>query len=75
MPTAALAIAWLMAQGAHVLPIPGTRNPDHLAEAVRGTTVKLTSTDLARIEIALPVGWAHGDRYTETQWKGPERYC
>ncbi len=75
LPTAALAVAWLLARGAQVLPIPGTRNPDHLAEAFRGTTIELTSADLDRIEDALPIGWAHGDRYTETQWNGPERYC
>ena len=31
--------------------------------------------DIARIEKVLPVGWAHGDRYTVGQWAGPERYC
>lgn len=74
-PAAALAIAWTIAQGSHVLPIPGTKNTDHLAELVRGTEIYLTAEDLARIETALPVGWAHGDRYTEMQWEGPERYC
>lgn len=74
-PAAALAIAWLIAQGDHVLPIPGTKNPDHLAELIRGTKIDLSAEDIVRIETALPVGWAHGDRYTETQWLGPERYC
>ncbi|KMK68963.1 aldo/keto reductase [Puniceibacterium sp. IMCC21224] len=75
LPAATLSIAWLLAQGGHILPIPGTRNPDHLAEAVRGATLDLSATDLARIEEALPVGWAHGDRYSESQWNGPECYC
>ncbi|WP_375261177.1 aldo/keto reductase [Palleronia sp.] len=74
-PAASLANAWLLAQGDHVLPIPGTRDPDHLAEAVRGAELTLAPEDLARIEQALPVGWAHGDRYSEAQWNGPERYC
>lgn len=74
-PAAALAIAWLIAQGDHVLPIPGTKNIDHLAELIRGTQITLGSEDIARIESVLPVGWAHGDRYTATQWLGPERYC
>lgn len=74
-PAAALAIAWTIAQGSHVLPIPGTKNVAHLAELVRGVEMDLTAEDLARIEDALPVGWAHGDRYTLTQWEGPERYC
>ncbi|KIN63368.1 Aldo-keto reductase yakc (Nadp+) [Sulfitobacter noctilucicola] len=74
-PAAALAIAWLIAKGDHVLPIPGTKNLDHLSELVRGTQIELSGEDLARIEQALPVGWAHGDRYTAAQWEGPERYC
>ena len=74
-PTAALAIAWLIAQGEHVLPIPGTKDTDHLAELIRGTEITLTAEDMARIETILPVGWAHGDRYSVVQWAGPERYC
>jgi len=73
--TAALAIAWVIAQGDHVLPIPGTKNTAHLAELVRGTQIELGTEDRARIAQALPVGWAHGDRYTKAQWEGPERYC
>ena len=74
-PTAALAIAWVMAQGKNVLPIPGTKNEAHLAELLRGTQIKLSAEDIARIEEILPVGWAHGDRYNAVQWLGPERYC
>ncbi|MHA6263756.1 aldo/keto reductase [Arenibacterium sp. CAU 1754] len=74
-PAAALAIAWVIAQGDHVLPIPGTRNTAHLSELVRGTEIDLSAEDIARIEKALPVGWAHGDRYNAAQWEGPERYC
>jgi len=28
-----------------------------------------------RIEAVLPIGWCHGDRYSRTQWIGPENYC
>lgn len=73
-PTAALAIAWTIAQGDHVIPIPGTKNTAHLAELIRGTEITLTGDDLMRIETVLPVGWAHGDRYNAGQWEGPERY-
>ncbi|WP_417606239.1 aldo/keto reductase [Primorskyibacter flagellatus] len=72
---AALAIAWLIAKSPTVIPIPGTRNPAHLRELAAGACMELSDTELARIEAALPVGWAHGDRYTEAQWIGPERYC
>lgn len=72
---AGLAIAWLLAQGDHVIPIPGTRSVDHFRECVSGSDLALAEEDLARIEAVLPVGWAHGDRYSNAQWIGPERYC
>ncbi|MEL6966376.1 MAG: aldo/keto reductase [Pseudomonadota bacterium] len=72
---ASLAIAWLIHQGAHVLPIPGTRHVSHLVEAAKGAQLSLSAEDIARIENTLPLGWAHGDRYSASQWAGPERYC
>lgn len=74
-PTAALAIAWLLHVSQQVIPIPGTRSPDHLRELAAGASLELSLEDQARIEAALPVGWAHGDRYSPQQWVGPERYC
>ena len=71
----ALAIAWLLSQGEHVLPIPGTRSVSHLDELVSGAGLSLNPTDLEAIEQALPVGWCFGDRYTADQWRGPERFC
>lgn len=75
IPAAALAIAWVLHQGDHIIAIPGTRNLDHLKEHVTGATIDLTPQDIARIDSILPVGWAHGDRYSMAQWAGPERYC
>ena len=72
---AGLANAWLLTRGPHVIPIPGTRSVDHLRECISGADLTLTESDLQRIEAVLPVGWAHGDRYTADQWIGPERYC
>ena len=72
---ATLAIAWLVHQGDHIVPIPGTRSIDHLREVAAGGSLDLSPEDLQRIEEVLPVGWCHGDRYTATQWEGPERYC
>ncbi|WP_136658339.1 aldo/keto reductase [Nitratireductor sp. XY-223] len=72
---AGLANAWLLARGDHVIPIPGTRSVDHLRECVSGAELALSQADLERIEAVLPVGWAHGDRYSDVQWIGPERYC
>lgn len=72
---AALSIAWLLTRGMHVLPIPGTRSVTHLKELAAGAELQLSDADLARIDAILPVGWAHGDRYADAQWVGPERYC
>ncbi|MEO9825265.1 MAG: aldo/keto reductase [Paracoccaceae bacterium] len=74
-PAAGVAIAWLMAQGDHVIPIPGTKSVDHFKELLRGTEILLSPSDMAAIEAVLPIGWAHGDRYSAAQWVGPEMYC
>ena len=74
-PAAALAIAWTLAKGEHVIPIPGTRSVKHFAELVQGVNMTLGAADVAAIEAVLPVGWAHGDRYSADQWVGPERFC
>jgi aryl-alcohol dehydrogenase-like predicted oxidoreductase len=65
-----LALAWLLAQGVDIVPIPGTRSPDRLAENVAAADVDLTSEDLARIDESIPDG-AFGSRYPEAfmpQW-------
>lgn len=71
---AALAVAWTLARGPQMLAIPGTRSVAHLRELAAGGALALGPDDLARIEAVLPVGWAHGDRYSAAQWIGPERY-
>jgi aryl-alcohol dehydrogenase-like predicted oxidoreductase len=73
-PASALALAWLMHQGDHIIPIPGTRSVSHFHELAAGMDLALSADDLAAIESVLPVGWAHGDRYNADQWTGPERY-
>lgn len=72
---AGLAIAWLLSQGDHIIPIPGSRSVDRFKQCLSGATLTLSEGDLLQIERALPVGWAHGDRYSEEQWNGPEIYC
>jgi aryl-alcohol dehydrogenase-like predicted oxidoreductase len=74
-PTAALAMAWLLHQGEHIIPIPGTRSVTHFRELAAGMELTLSADDLAAIDKLLPIGWAHGDRYNGDQWVGPERYC
>ena len=72
---AGLANARLLAQGDHVIPIPGARSVARLHEILQGADLSLSVSDQAAIEAVLPVGWAHGDRYNAQQWMGPERYC
>ena len=72
---AALAIAWALHKGEHIIPIPGTRSVSHLLEHCEGARLSLSDEDMAAIEAVLPIGWAHGDRYSADQWVGPERYC
>jgi len=73
--TAGLAIAWVLAQGDHIIPIPGTRSTKHFAELLQGAERKLNADELKAIDAVLPIGWAHGDRYSVVQWVGPEKYC
>jgi len=72
---AALAIAWLLHKDSHIIPIPGTRSVAHFREHCAGARLSLSPEEMARIESVLPVGWAFGDRYSDDQWVGPERYC
>ena len=72
--SASLAIAWLLHQGSHIIPIPGTRSIDHLRELAQGTKIKLSASDLAAIDQRLPLDWAYGDRYSAAQWVGVEKY-
>ncbi|MEP5728532.1 MAG: aldo/keto reductase [Sulfitobacter sp.] len=72
---AGLAIAWLLAQGDHIIPIPGTRSVAHFHQLLEATDRALSPDELRRIEQVLPIGWAHGDRYSAQQWNGPEKYC
>jgi aryl-alcohol dehydrogenase-like predicted oxidoreductase len=60
---AQLALAWLLAQGQDVVPIPGTRTAARLAENLAAADVDVTPKDLARIEEIIPDG-AAGARYT-----------
>jgi aryl-alcohol dehydrogenase-like predicted oxidoreductase len=60
-----LALAWLLAQGEDIIPIPGTKRRKYLEENVAALQVKLTAEDLRRIEEVAPKGAAAGMRYPE----------
>jgi len=62
---AQLALAWLLARGDDIVPIPGTRRVDRLEENAAAIDVELSEADLAHIDDVLPPGLAQGLRYPE----------
>ncbi len=60
---AQLALAWVLAQGDDIVPIPGTKRRTYLEENVAAAAIKLTAQDLQRISDAFPKGAAAGERY------------
>ena len=58
-----LALAWVLAQGRDMVPIPGTKRRTYLEENVAATNVQLSKSELARIEEVAPKGFAAGGRY------------
>ena len=62
---AQLALAWVLAQGEDLVPIPGTRRVATLEQNVAAADIALTPEDLARIEAVFPAGVAAGHRYAE----------
>lgn len=61
--TAQLALAWVLAKGDDVVPIPGTKRRKYLDENIGALDVKLSEEDLRRLDEILPPGAASGDRY------------
>jgi aryl-alcohol dehydrogenase-like predicted oxidoreductase len=60
-----LALAWVLAQGDDIVPIPGTKRVRYLEENVAAADVSLTEDDLRRLEEIAPPGAAVGDRYAD----------
>lgn len=60
-----VALAWLLAQGQDIVPIPGTKSRARLTENSRSAKLTLSATDLAALAAAFPVGAAAGARYNE----------
>lgn len=58
-----LALAWLLAQGEHIVPIPGTKKRDRLRENLGAADVELSPEDLTRLDELAPAGVAAGSRY------------
>ncbi|WP_432509403.1 aldo/keto reductase [Kineococcus auxinigenes] len=60
-----VALAWLLAQGPDVVPIPGTKRRAYLAENAAAVHVELSAGELARLDAVLPAGATAGDRYPD----------
>jgi aryl-alcohol dehydrogenase-like predicted oxidoreductase len=63
---AQLALAWVLAQGHDIVPIPGSKRRERLEENAAATGIRLTADDLKEIDALLPPGMASGTRYPET---------
>ena len=70
---AQFALAWLLAQGDDVIPIPGTKRRRYLEENVGALRVRLSTADLMRIHQAVPPGAASGERYSEAGMQAVNR--
>lgn len=70
---AQLALAWLLAQGEDIVPIPGTKKRSRLEENVGALEVQITAADRARIDAILPPGAAAGTRYAAPQMQALNR--
>jgi aryl-alcohol dehydrogenase-like predicted oxidoreductase len=70
---AQLALAWVMAQGSDIVPIPGTKRRKYLEENLGALDVKLSDDDLRRIDEIAPVGAAAGTRYPEAMMSAVNR--
>ncbi len=70
---AQLALAWLLAQGPDIVPIPGTRSTERVQENLGALQLVLSAADLARLNRALPPGAVQGTRYPEAAMRALNR--
>jgi aryl-alcohol dehydrogenase-like predicted oxidoreductase len=67
---AQLVLAWLLAQGPDIVPIPGTKRTERLTENLGALSVDVTAAEIAEITAAVPSEAVAGTRYSEAQMKG-----
>ncbi|MGH7229802.1 MAG: aldo/keto reductase, partial [Nitrospiraceae bacterium] len=68
-----LALAWVLAQGEDVVPIPGTKRRRYLEENLVSLDIELTPDELARINAMAPLGVAAGTRYPDASMAAVNR--
>jgi aryl-alcohol dehydrogenase-like predicted oxidoreductase len=66
---AQLALAWVVAQGEHIVPIPGTKHVKYLEENVAALNVQLSKSDIEHLNEIAPINVAKGERYTHSAMK------
>ncbi|HEX6470212.1 MAG TPA: aldo/keto reductase [Streptosporangiaceae bacterium] len=64
---AQLSLAWVMAQGPDIVPIPGTKRRERLEENAAATDIELSGEDIAALREAIPAGAVTGSRYRESE--------
>jgi aryl-alcohol dehydrogenase-like predicted oxidoreductase len=67
--TPQLVLAWLLAQGPDIMPIPGTKRSERLLDNLGALAVRLTTDEVAALTAAVPPGSVAGTRYSEAQMK------
>jgi aryl-alcohol dehydrogenase-like predicted oxidoreductase len=60
-----IALAWVMAQGEDIVPIPGTKHLKYLKQNIAAADIELTEQDLQYLDMAIPRGSTSGDRYPD----------
>ena len=68
-----LALAWVLAKGEDLVPIPGTKRRKYLEENAAAADIQLTPGDVAELEAAVPLSEIAGDRYTAANMKNIDR--
>ena len=68
-----LALAWVLAQGEDVVPIPGTKRRKYLEENAAAAEIKLSTAEVAELEAAVPTSQIVGDRYAAAAMKSIDR--
>jgi len=71
---AQLALAWILAKGEDIVPIPGTKTPEYLVENMKAAELQLSPEIMNEIESAIPCPEVRGERYGETARAGIEEY-
>jgi aryl-alcohol dehydrogenase-like predicted oxidoreductase len=64
-----LALAWVLAKGKHIAPIPGTKRRKYLDENIKATEVSLSKDEMNQLDAIFPPGAAAGERYPEQMMK------